>query len=341
MKTVFLIGNGFDVSQGLKTRYSDFRDDYKKLETKDKDIMAFISRVEKEELADEKWSDLEIALGRHTDVFTGDNIVEDAISFHDKLSAAIFSYVKRQNTDFKISETAITNIQANLAMPESQGRLTPVEVESFKKFKSQWRHTSQWHTRIITFNYTDTIWKCFKKTSSQAIHLGNVSGNNQYLADIEHIHGYHDRRQIIGVNDESQIANKSLHGTYAMKWYLKTQNNATNGQGCQQKCIDWINVADLICIYGMSYGETDLLWWQAIVRRLIFEHKTRLIIFVFDSVHKYNGNQEPHKLMFKNKIKNQLIAMYPEKLTDAQKLSLETRIIVAYNTNMFQNVDVE
>ena len=59
MYITFLIGNGFDINLGLKTRYSDFYDYYKYRATKDSVILRWMHED------DDKgnWADLETALG--------------------------------------------------------------------------------------------------------------------------------------------------------------------------------------------------------------------------------------------------------------------------------------
>ena len=61
MKITFLIGNGFDLGVGLKTRYSDFVPYYLSLPDNDPDIIAFKSIIESDK---ETWADAELALGK-------------------------------------------------------------------------------------------------------------------------------------------------------------------------------------------------------------------------------------------------------------------------------------
>ena len=77
----FLIGNGFDLNVGLKTRYTDFYKIYAKENAADSDA---ISRFKKEILRDEadgwqNWMDFEIGLGQQSKLFDSDTPVEDFI----------------------------------------------------------------------------------------------------------------------------------------------------------------------------------------------------------------------------------------------------------------------
>jgi hypothetical protein len=64
METAFFIGNGFDINLGMRTRYSDFYESYKSIDSKSDDVKKL-----KKEIAEGivNWSDLELALGKYTE----------------------------------------------------------------------------------------------------------------------------------------------------------------------------------------------------------------------------------------------------------------------------------
>lgn len=73
MNIVYLIGNGFDINIGLKTRYKDFYDYYLALDSSgDNEHVKKLKEHLKETLStdDKYWSDLEIALGAYTTNFS-------------------------------------------------------------------------------------------------------------------------------------------------------------------------------------------------------------------------------------------------------------------------------
>ena len=64
MEITFLIGNGFDLNLGLKTRYADFLETY--IQATDLDSEA-VKRFKEDILtAEDLWSDSELAFGRYT-----------------------------------------------------------------------------------------------------------------------------------------------------------------------------------------------------------------------------------------------------------------------------------
>ncbi len=84
----FLIGNGFDVNLGLKTRYAEFYKYYLDIPTDNKNIRAL-----KEHLRENKsdfWSDLEIALGKYTTRFSSFEQIEEV---YDDINDEMKKYI--------------------------------------------------------------------------------------------------------------------------------------------------------------------------------------------------------------------------------------------------------
>ena len=73
MNITFLIGNGFDLNLGLKTRYTDFLEHYLQDSSDDGDeIKAFKEDIRQKEAQcasgeERLWANAELAFGRHTD----------------------------------------------------------------------------------------------------------------------------------------------------------------------------------------------------------------------------------------------------------------------------------
>ena len=76
MQTVFLIGNGFDVNLGLKTRYTEFYDYYLNIPTKNENVKKL--KLHLKENKSDFWSDLEIGLGKYTANLSSYEQVEEA-----------------------------------------------------------------------------------------------------------------------------------------------------------------------------------------------------------------------------------------------------------------------
>lgn len=109
MNITFLIGNGFDVNLGLKTRYVNFYKYYTNLEDTDapevvkrfkSEINDFIKRDSKKQSADLiDWRDLEVALGKWTAKITAEEVEPLYLDIIDSLR----DYLKSEFKYFDVS----------------------------------------------------------------------------------------------------------------------------------------------------------------------------------------------------------------------------------------------
>ena len=182
---------------------------------------------------------------------------------------------------------------------------------------------------ILTFNYTRTVERILGEYSSP-LHIGTKKNFKAILNGIEHIHGYVDDRPILGVNDIEQISNISLRESQeAIEAFVKPLHNRMLGHTRDEHCSREIQVANLICIFGSSIGETDKKWWKEIGTRLI--KNARLIVFVrgknYGPVRGILGVQE------KRKIKDRILAYSELSVSDRKKA--EDNIYVCVNQRIF------
>lgn len=277
MKTVFIIGNGFDLNIGLKTRYSDFYKYYCKTPSNDKIIANLKKSIDSANLEGDytNWSDLEIAFGKYT------KEIKDAIQFDILLTDIVnnlATYLQEQENDFIPNDRQLVRLIEWLAYPEAF--LLPADDEEVKSFKSNFINNNN-YVNIITLNYTRIIEKMLDIDVSDKLDIVLNKNNPDptiTLRRIDHIHGYLNNRMILGVNDVSQISNKSFHDNDdILESIIKQKFNETCKHTIDRVCADNIKAAKLICIFGCSLGATDTIWWNLIGEQL--KRDCRLIIF--------------------------------------------------------------
>lgn len=163
------------------------------------------------------------------------------------------------------------------------------------------------------------------------------NGLERSVSAIEHIHGYTTERMVFGVNDVSQIENPDLaKSPKIVRRFVKSENNRTYGLGHERECAKWINSSRIICLYGLSLGITDKIWWQRIGNRL----KTMnciLIIFYYDGFVQQDGNWGPDYEDNVEHVKNLFLSQLT--LTEPERKLIRDRIFVSCNKNIF-NVSV-
>jgi hypothetical protein len=148
MNTLFFIGNGFDLSLGLKTSYNDFYKYYTNQLSKNDSI----KELKKSISSDLKnWSDLELALGKYTERI---NSLEEFDSVFEDLSNALSTYLSLEYANFNFGKIEAENILDCLYFPENS--LPEADKIELIAYKNKWIK-SDWNVDVITFNYTETL----------------------------------------------------------------------------------------------------------------------------------------------------------------------------------------
>lgn len=270
MNILFILGNGFDINLGLHTGYQDFYEYYLKQPAKDPVIARLKKYLEKERYT--TWADLEIGLGSYT--LEVENIDQMRAVYYD-LGDELREFLKKEEKSFSATEKVLNAITKGLVEPHS---FLPLGMkDSISAYKNS---RQPFQIDIISFNYTDTLEKIFQllpKTNS------SIQLNNQtFLRTIRHVHMRLDDDDIImGVNDESQILNKDLLNDELRGLIVKPYINKELQNLIDIECIRLIRNADLICLFGVSLGKTDLLWWQTIGDRFQ-KASIRILLFAYD-----------------------------------------------------------
>lgn len=328
MNTVYLIGNGFDVNLGLATKYSDFYNYYLGLERScDSEKVSKLKEHMKKNLSlDSKyWSDLEEAMGIYT---TELNSYSDLEEVYDNLNDEMQKYIESVEKRNLPSGINAELLKQNLSKP--QAFLTLAEQEIINGiYNSMNKETHR--ISIVDFNYTTTIEKILKFTG-ETMDLAQATYHSGYLTKLENVYHIHGKSEqpILGVNDASQIINEKLRTNVDVQEYLiKPQINSTLGNLIDRKAKQAIKNASLICIYGLSLGSSDSIWWNLVGERLL-NGKT-VILYVYDNNAR---NLTPRKLgRYKRGWKIKLCDA--ARIQNVHRDTAMSRIIIAPNTAIF------
>lgn len=315
MNILFFIGNGFDINLGIPTTYQEFYKYYRGVETKSDLIENLKHNIENNI---ENWADLELALGKYTSQLKSPQEFNE--TFED-IEDNLANYLEIQEEMFDVKQFDCNKIYNYLISPHNS--LPPADRNKIQAFTNS--QTSHYHINIITFNYTKTL-----ETLLQYKDLESSLNTYSTLHKIEHVHGYTDKRMVMGVNDISQISNTKFHDNIeVIETLVKSECNKAQKHLVDEWCKNRINEANLICIFGSSIGETDKIWWQLIGNRL--KGDCHLIIFE-------KGEKIPPRRLQKGKIAERKKKDYFLNLTslkESEKKVIEDKIIVGINTKLF------
>ncbi len=331
MNITFLIGNGFDLNLGLKTRYTDFLEEYLKDEPGDsKEIQRFKADIRKQNLDECLWANAELAFGEYTDEIANQGLKADSFWIrYDDFCRKLAAYLQKQE-----KRICIQNHEEDFskAILEFSSGLTDVQkstVNNSGRFFS-----GAYSFNFLVFNYTCIIDQLYNSLLETNTNLGTRTHNgDKYpnsLGRILHVHGTTTRHMIFGVHDESQIKNMSIFegaSPFDLDSFIKQRTNINCEANTDKNASSIIQDSELIYIYGMSIGKTDTLWWQRIIERM--KVQAHLHVFI------YCNDAPKDELLMRDRLKyNDEKKKYFLQFADGDNSALEERIHIVDN-NIF------
>ena len=334
MNITFLIGNGFDKGLGLNTGYRDFYEKYCENSAEDdsniKDFKKMLAEGKKYPDIND-WSDFETSFGVHSEDFPTHNDDDYAVQkqryiarfrhFAKKFNAYLEEEEKR--ADFSNTKAITTTMDNALSTYYHIQNENKEAIQNlYKSFSS-----SPLIYNFITFNYTKCIDKCVEAYKK---HISNYSSKS--VGSMLHLHGYVDDNMIMGVNDPSQIKNPLFAKDQdIIRGIVKPQQSYSVRSNYEKPVIETINKSDIICIYGMSIGETDKKWWKIIANWLAKNDRHVLIILSYDD--KYDKRFPFEKIEFTDKVTNRFLQL--SEMTEDEQKTIRPRIFVEFNHTVF------
>jgi hypothetical protein len=266
MLITFFVGNGFDLNNGMNTKFTDF---YNYIQEKkspmNRKLNDIYSNIEKDI---DSWSYFEMQLGLLTfeyDQVTKDNLLDDIEEFREDF----IEYMTEQNKKFSFDKSKAQEVLVK-SLTEYMYQLDKTEKDDLFSIYSN--HPSQRQFNFINFNYTDTLEQVM-----------NVFKPNQSIAigTIIPIHKQLQTGMFLGVNDETQI-NSKIFDELEQISLIKPLSNDEFRDDTNQEVESIVDNSNIVVIYGMSLGETDKKWWEYLVKWLEKNPNNRLIMHVYD-----------------------------------------------------------
>lgn len=322
MNILFIIGNGFDLNIGLKTGYRDFYKFYAEQKLSDTDLIIKLKKSIKSNV--ETWSDLELSLGRYISQL---HTLSDFDAMYFDIKEKLSKYLGMEQEKFDYSNLDSRMLFHNFLNPEKElSQRDQNELESWGNRVGRSQTTA---VHVLTFNYTKTLENIVGDKAS-SLEIGKKRGQQAFLKGIEHVHGYVDKRLVLGVNDVGQIENEKLKKSQeVIEAMVKPIHNQRLGHTRDEVCMKMISDANLICIFGSSIGYSDQMWWEKIGEKL--GDTCRLIIF-----HKVDDMNEEHEILGlreEREIVKKFLSM--TKLSEKERGDVEKYIYVGINTDLF------
>jgi len=332
MNITYLIGNGFDINIGMNTRYEDFLEYYLRFKSKDMFIQKAKDEIDKDL---KNWADLELALGKYTSQIESQE--PDAFfDFYEDLHSNLARYLEIEESRYEYNSLDKNKFLMDLQTPETYlGDTEKPCINALKntnalKDNNVLNNVVKSNINIITFNYTRSLEKLLalpdNKTEIQIDKFWKITS-------IEHIHGFTDERMILGVDNANQIENETFRRKidFIDQLVKPNCNQATKGLH-PSICNDMIKNSSVVCMFGLSIGDTDKTWWQRIALWLKGNFNRRLIIFS-------KSDQDIPRRIIQKKISLERgvkdLFLSQTKLPDESRKVIKDQILVSINSNMF------
>lgn len=310
----FIIGNGLDLSLGLKTSYKDFYEFVS--QTKSVSENKIYNAIRKDI---DTWADFEASLGEYTNFIEKlpkKEIERTSIELHEELEE-----IRNDLADYlSTQENSIENLPDKYYLNGNGffSDLPSGQAEIIRNYLGNSRTIAH----FVTLNYTTTLEKILENRTLQ-----NQLGWS--VTTPLHIHGDIVENMTIGVSAESQLFSgmtKDEKDDLIKPISIKSMND-----GRLEKFDKIIKESSIVIIFGSSLGSTDAYIWKFLTLWLKRGEDRRIIIHKHDRKYVDTTRRSPRKQkQYIKNVQSRLLDFsdYDENTKD----ELRERIFVIHNS---------
>ena len=283
MRVAYLIGNGFDLSLGLKTSPHDFLADFVK-QNRLSDAPPAAFKLAKTIMSDgiDNWADFEKKLGEYSVGFNEANYNE-YLDGCDKLTKHLHGWLKTQ--DDNVDESVLTNSAKGCleSLKDFRTILQPEECDVVEKIRTN-HNTESWQYDIVSFNYTSALERVMEAATQKTKEFGSLDqyGRKHIYGTCVNVHENLNGVIVCGVDNPNQIKNEHFRkNDVVLNNIVKESIQRQLASKSDRVGMHLIENATIMCIFGMSMGISDQRWWKAIANRLKADQEAILIIYSY------------------------------------------------------------
>lgn len=268
--TTFIIGNGFDINLGMKTKYSDMYEGYIKTPSQTKVIESFKNELRNQQPFD-KWSDFEMAMAEYAKTLSSEKeLIECVRDFKSYM-------VNHLNNEYLKLEQMIKNFKSyrepvkelNESIRGFYRKLIPNTVNEIDNLLAD----TNVNYHFLTFNYT---------FSSELFFAIKQQYEQISLAKPIHIHGTLANDVVLGIDNVEQIEDLPYTlTTRGRRSFVKTVFNGDFDRSRVEKAKQIIKQSSVICVYGWSMGESDQFWVDLLREWITTDPRHHLVCYQY------------------------------------------------------------
>ena len=262
-----MIGNGFDLNCGLRSDFVNVCKAYVNTDSENSTIKQFKIAINKDI---ETWGDFEMTMAEYASALQNENELLICVRDFKKF---LNRYLIKEQGDFyrrligkKEIEDAVNTEMANSIKEFYTGITNSITYKMRSKGVGS--------IEAISYNYTDVFDGLLRKVLP-------------YSPDIIHIHGsvssmYADI--VLGIDNTNQLKVNYELSNSGVRGFVKPVFNNQYDAERVERARELLKNAGIICIYGMSLGESDLTWRNLLFDLLDNEHDLHVFIYQYDLV---------------------------------------------------------
>ena len=332
----FIIGNGFDLACGLRSRFSDTYDGYiRSTPTVKSDAINQFKEAIDQDIP--SWADFEMQLAKYAKKF---NSEEELVACLRDYNAYLNDYLVSEQSRFWREYDQIPKADEKI-LPE-MGRslshfyygLTQNDIAEIKKV---FDFGSAVNYKFISFNYTDIFDKLMNKTFDKGL-MRSFIDKTAIAREMLHIHGVLGSAVTLGIDNDEQILdlpyNLSRRGKRILVKPVFLQAYDRNRFARASYIIDQSNI---ICIFGWSLGDSDITWRNQLASWLKSSNGHHLIAFKYNYMSKkYHSTAITEKMDDEDDCKDELLTvLFNDSLESESKEDFYTQVHIPVGQSIF------
>lgn len=286
MNITYIIGNGFDRALGLHTDYPSFIKAYvdEKIAqvregTLDNDdpLMKMCADMKEDP---KTWADAERAFGLLKFSTMGRNAISVYDTCYDDLVGSFYKRILAENDRFlsgnEISEAQRASFLNALVRIDKH-----MPIGRHPAYFEYLCNNGEVAVNFINFNYTETLERILGVKTGDVWEVKMPQNRllRVKLGRVCHVHGSFKTNDIVfGVDNKMQIADEKVRNyCNRVGGLLKAKVDENTRAGNESLAQEILKGAQLIVLYGVSCGETDMAWWQRVYKRII-SGRSKLVV---------------------------------------------------------------
>lgn len=291
MNITFIIGNGFDLQNDLKTSFYDFFEYVFENEIMNENN--YIYKIYNEESGTDKgdeWSNFEEKLGQLTfdipEKVDVEKFISDLVEFRNDF------------IDYMIKQQELYNIESK----EAEKIIYTTIKHFYDKLKDNEKSTikhklnsvSKIDVYFINFNYTNTLDVLLSNANNQV----RVDGKLYVIHKPISVHRTLLDGTFLGVDNEKQL-NAKVFNDIQLNGLIKPNSIEGYAVDDVKNAKNILRNSSIMFIFGMSLGRTDESWWKLIAEGIQKPNEKRYLI-----INEFNDGAKKHPFLYLNNIDN-------------------------------------